>query len=53
MLVCQHMIGLHVVKKWIWCANYRLTYTIVVDLGVGLGVTRVFLCGNSKKGHVN
>ena len=36
------MIGLHLVKKWIWCANHRLTRKFVVDLSVGLGVPLEF-----------
>ena len=36
------MIGLHLVKKWIWCANHRLMHKFVVDLSVGLGVPLEF-----------
>ena len=42
MLECQRMIGLHLVKKWIWCANHRLMHKFVVDLSVGLGVLLEF-----------
>ena len=29
-------------KKWIWCANHRLTHKFVVDLSVGMGVPLEF-----------